>query len=487
MSPISRRSFLRAGTSVLAVSAMPVVRAARTTWPTTKGEAGLAVQPTRLDVPPGDVTRYGARGDGVADDSQAVQRAFDAAALDGSVHFPAGKFRCLAIQVHGGTSISCDARARVIKHGGAPYSHVFECSSRLERSWDLARTAEQGADRIELRTVEGLATGTIVVIGEQRYAVEHYGRNQELNEVVGIAGTTAILRRPLVSSYADRAQLSSIAKPARAIKFEGMAIEIPDGVPGGGLYFDYGYECEVTDCVIEGPHDQAGICFWRSAWCTVTRGRVQGGRERERPGYGYGVAIANSSHNVIAREVHTVGVRENAMSLGSRLCRFEACVDEGAYDSSFNTHADGNVDCLVQGCSSVGSRGYGVVLGFEGSRAAEYRCVARNNRISDCGLEGIYCGADAERINQSPVIEGNSVVRPSGRISGRDGIRVVRARSPTVRDNRIELGGPVRAAIAIEQCGDAVVERNRVTGRAPGTLVLRDKSSSGKFDANTFE
>ena len=65
--------------------------------PTRSTAAPAATPTTRAALPDGvlDVRSFGARGDGTADDSAAVQRAIDQAAQTGAAAFvPAGTYRC---------------------------------------------------------------------------------------------------------------------------------------------------------------------------------------------------------------------------------------------------------------------------------------------------------------------------------------------------------------------------------------------------------
>jgi hypothetical protein len=62
-------------------------------YPQTAAEIATGVIPTDYAYPPGDVRRYGAVGDGVADDSMAIQSAINVAQINaGTVFFPSGVY-----------------------------------------------------------------------------------------------------------------------------------------------------------------------------------------------------------------------------------------------------------------------------------------------------------------------------------------------------------------------------------------------------------
>lgn len=57
-------------------------------WARTSAEIAAGVTPTNTSYPPGDVRRYGAVGDGVANDAPAIQNAINAAPANAAVYLP---------------------------------------------------------------------------------------------------------------------------------------------------------------------------------------------------------------------------------------------------------------------------------------------------------------------------------------------------------------------------------------------------------------
>jgi hypothetical protein len=481
---LSRRALLGNTVGLLAGALAPWRPGWATEFPLDAAEQAAGVIPDRLDVPPGVVTRYGAVGDGARDDTPAFQRALAVARYLGHARVPAGRYLVSSVRVPTSVILSGDAGAVIQKLAGPTYSHVLECIATLGSASPLAAPASRGSVTISITTASQLQAGTIVVVRDRSLAVAPYGRNQEINEVVAVSADTCVLRWPLLSDYVDHPELVPQLDPASGISIAGLRIEIPPGTAGGALYFDNAYRCTVSDCRVSGPWDQAGVHFWRSGRCDIMRCRIEHGQGVETPGLGYGVAISNSCHQVRAVGVQTLLVRENAISLGSRYCSFEDCLDELAHDSSFNTHADGNYQCSISRCTSLRSRGYGMVLGFEGSKAPEKSCSAHDNLIVDCAKNGIYCGADAGRENVAPEIEANTIVRPGRKAASFAAIRVVNARGAVVNSNQIYELSPGQTGISIATCTDATIRSNRGSSLDPTLLVQHDRSSSGRFEDN---
>ena len=72
----------------------------------------MALQPFyKSDLPQIDVRDFGARGNGVADDTAAVQAAVNAAACGRPVHFPAGTYVLRNVLVPANTTIQGDGNA----------------------------------------------------------------------------------------------------------------------------------------------------------------------------------------------------------------------------------------------------------------------------------------------------------------------------------------------------------------------------------------
>ncbi|MGY1642719.1 glycosyl hydrolase family 28-related protein [Geodermatophilus sp. SYSU D00703] len=115
---VSRRSLLLLGATGLA--AIPVLGSGPTAGPGPNTAAPLS--PAGRDGAVLDLRDFGARGDGVKDDTAAVQRLLDASARRGAVALvPAGTYRCTSsLLLRSDVQLQLDRRARLVKDWAAP-------------------------------------------------------------------------------------------------------------------------------------------------------------------------------------------------------------------------------------------------------------------------------------------------------------------------------------------------------------------------------
>src|SRR5690349_9911516 len=67
-----------------------------------------------------NVLEFGAKGDGKTPDSEAIQKALDAAgSVEGTVYFPAGKYPCHDLKVHRNTTVLAEPQWGYRGDGGA--------------------------------------------------------------------------------------------------------------------------------------------------------------------------------------------------------------------------------------------------------------------------------------------------------------------------------------------------------------------------------
>lgn len=441
-------------------------------YPQSTGEAAAGATPTDYSGTYVDVLRFGATGDGSTDDSASVQRALDVSLLTGQrVHFPSRNrngqtvYRCNGVRVYANTHVTADHGVIIEKNGGAAFTNIFNATSTLGTATALTANGTKGASSVVVTSNSGLSVGQLVLIRDATYKFSTSGRNLELNEIDGIAGTTITLRNRLIGNYAtaSTAELVPVTTPARKIKFENVQCRVPSGGTGGAFYFQEAYDCDVVNSGCVGMEDQGGVQTWRSAYIRIRGGRYADGQNQSTAGKGYGISFGEASHHCQAIGVQTTNVRENAFGANVRHSQFIDCIAVGSYDNGFNSHANGVEDCDVVNCSVYSSRSFGFVAGFTGSNAADKRIRFINCRSYDSGSYGFWTGADVGRENEDIEFIDCVAIRPGVTSGNNYGFLISRCTRPKVINPRvIGSSANVRAGGIFEVCTDAYLKGGEV-------------------------
>lgn len=122
--PASTTTTTPASTTTTAAASTTTTAPAAATTSTTVPPGSTYVLTTDVRLPTGNVKYYGAKGDGVTDDTAAIQAAINDAYL---VYFPAGTYKCAStLRVRNGTRLLGEARGQ-----GAASGNVVQIDSRV--------------------------------------------------------------------------------------------------------------------------------------------------------------------------------------------------------------------------------------------------------------------------------------------------------------------------------------------------------------------
>jgi len=255
--------------------------------------------PDRNGVTAGDVRAFGARGDGQADDTAAIQRAVESQA--GTVRFPKGTFRLsrtvvIDLDRVGFTALVGDGTARVVMAGAGPAfkfvgTHAGSAAPGTfrENVWRNQRTPtvdglEVVGDHAEAVGLQ--ATGTMqltvtrFVVREALHGVHLTGRNRNIilanchiyhNRGIGVYYDDVNLHQSNIVgchiSYNARGGVVSRAGDVRNIQISGSDIESnqsPDDGPTANVLIDCTGgtngtgEVAITGCTLQHNHNSPG-------------------------------------------------------------------------------------------------------------------------------------------------------------------------------------------------------------------------------------
>ncbi|MGY1773979.1 glycosyl hydrolase family 28-related protein [Blastococcus sp. SYSU D00813] len=151
---VSRRSLLFLG--AVGLASVPVAAAAPSTGP------GLSLAGDEDEVL--DARDFGARGNGTADDTRALQRLLDTSARRGAVAFvPAGTYRCTSgLLLRSDVQLQLDRRARLVKDWAAPPGMVDAFLRNADFAVKANRVRITGAGSIGAR--DHSRTGVVLAL-----------------------------------------------------------------------------------------------------------------------------------------------------------------------------------------------------------------------------------------------------------------------------------------------------------------------------------
>lgn len=460
--------------------------------PQTDAESDAGITPTNYQYLEGDVRRYGAVGDGSTNSTIACEAAISVAVFSGFVRFlpelAAGTTVYLTdeLSVPSGVTVEFGPNTWVEKRSGTgTNSFVFRCDDyTLGTATDLSSDGTLTAKTVDVDSASGLSVGMTVLLRDDVYAYSTTGRNQEINEIEGISGTTITLKNRLMGDYttSQNAQLIPFTTANRDITFINARGRIPTGgsVGGGVFYSSHGYNHRYVDCESVGSYHNPGVLLSACTNCDIDRGYYRDGQDFTTAGRGYAVSIGQGSKNCHARKVRSKNVRESSLSSGAAYCTFDNCVDEGAYDSSWNTHANGVYQCGILNCISISAQSKAIVVGFTGGFAPDHHNVIRGNLILNPGGTGIETYSSVGFEQYDNVIEDNEIIGFGRAFGSKYGIYASRVTRTKFLRNKILKGTTTNAVAGVyaEVLVDGELIGNEIDG-VPSGYGIRHTGCTG--------
>jgi hypothetical protein len=443
------------------------------------GSTAGGVDPFATD-PYGDVYNvklFGAVGDGVANDTAAIQAAIDAAAAagGGDVIVPNGDYLENELALKSGV--------RIVGQGGARFIKLPGSLSDTNNAINMIGTVTASASEATANVAVG--DGSVAVADGSLFAAGDYcllrdntwadtgvaGRNQEIVRVASVATNTVSLKSEVIGSYAtaDTAELVKIT-PIEDASVNGVEIVVPTGTnTGGGIRLDVTTSCAVRDCKISGANDNASIDVNRSTGTEISGNVLVDAQNITTGGYGYAIIIGESSHHVRVYGNHQEGVRESAATNRARIVVFSGNTGRNCQDSHFNTHGSWCDGIIISDNVSTGGT-YAYYAGFATHKRADSNVLIANNIVSFPNSYGISTNSPTGKESSNISIVGNKIHGFGVDNNNSPGISVARASNVLVSGNLITGSGSANEdqGILATLIVDGTISGNMISGLTSG-------------------
>lgn len=424
------------------------------------------------------VSAYGAVGDGLADDTTAIQDAIDAAATFGAAaFFPPGRYLITdTLVLYSNTTLRGSGRGLTViditglgaalgaGKTGITATGVLAGSATATVSVNVTRNAKT----CTVADASGLAVGDVVLLSsDQTFATAASLKKGEIKRIEDISGTTVTFEDATYDSYtaASPTILTKFTTWLRNITIESLTIEGTnvDNMERG-VYIFGAEDVVVRDC-------EFNYCDWNSVNLRdVVNFKVTGNTFLNvpwidnGPNY-YGLVVENATahgvfsgnHGTKCRHLFTTGYTVTTPG-ATRFVVVANNVDTYSQSASYDTH-NGSENITIIGNTSSFSEANGInvegrqtqvigntVVGFATYgmyiRDGAGDCTISDNRVtSSVGTTGIWVRKTATTSPTRIIITGNTVFATT------DGIRLDEVRVCTVANNLVSpaSGYPYRA------------------------------------------
>lgn len=354
--------------------------------------------------PDGDVTpqHFGAVGDGVADDTAAIQAAMHAAVAFGSVvDFGPSVYLSGGLTKPSGVSLRGVPGSTTIKLVGNP-AVLLECTGSIDGGVMLTAAANKGDTTIAVGDTSGFAIGDYVLITDNvSYAATDASyKSGEIVQVAGVSAGVLTLHSELSGSIATRLPgaytVDNAAKVQKVNTVVGGKIE---GITFVGnplnltrlINFEYAVSPEVSRCTLR-DGGSIGMMFRGCVDAYAHGNTVYDLTDDTANGHsGYGVALVGPSKGGIITNNTFSRCRHGFTTMGGVTGFPHGFVvsDNNVYDTSqsgIDTHASGD-DCVIQDNRVTQSKGAGISI-------RSLNTVVKGNVIRDCDVHGILLAED---------------------------------------------------------------------------------------------
>ena len=413
-----------------------------------------------------NVKDFGAVGDGVTDDTAAIQAAIDSGAE--SIFFPSGTYNITdGLDISSNMSVDCEVDV-VIDGSGIPASttlgeqYVVEASGSLGSSISLGANVSESDSTITLSSTSGLSAGDLILASSDAvFAPGWTGSNYQgwITTIESVDSATVIT----VSTKAFAALNTSDNAIVRKItpvslRWNGGKI-LGRGLNGGhgGLSVAYGLNCDIRNLSIDGCEDY-GVKFTTCFNCHASQLDVRNCLSTPSLGNtGYGFVAINGTQYSSCSNSYFERCRHSVSGGGAYPARFIDILNNSSVDGGRGTR---DYDChepcfywTFDGNSTVGESG-GFII--RGQQANIVNNTCRNG--SQVAIEIRAYGTLTDGLSDF-VVDGNIIDK------ARTGIQVIDGGSATpknivISNNQIR-GGELNG-VYVDNAENVVITGNSI-------------------------
>lgn len=312
-----------------------------------------------------NVRDFGVVGDGVADDTDAIQSAIDAASVTGGIVIadPGQTFSITVLTVVA-NNVAVDLTSCSINVASPQANRaILEINGAdTAVTTTLDADATEGDNFVSVASSAGFATGDWVRIESDLSSGGQQPIRHEIKKVKSVSAGQINFESALLNSYDDTANDITVVKFTPIINSSVLGgTWTGSGTVGNIVRLDRCIECSVSN-VTGGTHGDPGIIVEFSAFCHVADSKVEDTTDTGSNGYGFALHTVNNC--VIERCIGRNNRHSFDVAKGASYNTLRDCVGENDFIEAFVIgHGQLGHHNTVVNCQALNAGGKGFVLG----------------------------------------------------------------------------------------------------------------------------
>lgn len=443
---------------------------------------------------PIDVKTFGAKGDGITDDTTAINNAIAYVAARGGGDVVSYSPHLITTPILMGSGVNLRINNTLTASGmSAPGATEIDHSAILFQGTSVLTSALTVSGvtsdlSVTVANSAGIATGdTIVVEDDSNFGRgAQAGSNSHLARVMNVAGNVLTINNPLPTAFPAA---SSLARKVTLLENATAVVKTIAGAPYQGVTFQWARHAAVRDTEVN-PVGKNAIYFHRAFGNLATNIIARNPTSVVSP-YGYGALFDFGASDNTLKDSYFEGIREISVAENARRNHITSNRIIAAVDSALNTHGLAAMDTLFENNTIINSAQYGISIGQTAASgtAVDIRTVARGNTFINS------VGWSIREVQFSPgtsiasdtIIENNVI-----RFGATDAIYIGGAGVATdftntvVRNNKIISPGGNGIFLDGVSVNGAVVENNTVNSSTTAGIILNGTGDNIVVKGNTI-